>query len=162
MPVPSPVTRLLKAFDRDLTLAGITRKPSTNDPTKPPLWIEPQFAVAPGDKAGVEDDQATVLSAFYNGGPAGARWERQATIDLFLRCKGSQPMLRAQDLDEQIRDRLLGDDEFRVAFYLAPGTPEQLLIVEARIWSELSPIARDAQAYTYKTTYWFQLYRVQP
>jgi hypothetical protein len=162
MPTPGPVRRLLEAFDADLELAGITRRPSTNDPTRPPLWMEPQGIPGPGDKDGFEDDPGTVLSAFYSGGIAGARWERQCTIDLFYRLKGSKAMLRAPDLDERIRDRLLGDDEYRVAFALAPGTPQELLVMEARIWSEFAPLERSEQAYTYKTSYWFQLYRVQP
>lgn len=163
MPVPSPPTKLLQAVAADLSLAGITRTPATADPGRPPLWVEPDAgAPAPGDKDGVENDVATVLTLYYSGGLVGQRWERQATVDLFIRVKGTRPMVRAQDLDERIRDRLLGDDEFRVDFLLAPTTAAELRIIEARLWSELTPIDRNPEAYTYKTSYWFQLYRIQP
>lgn len=166
MPVPGPVHRLLRALDTHLSNAGVTRAPSVLDAARPPMWVEPgdlQGGVpAPGDGTGNERDPATVIGLYYSGGVAGQRWERQATVDFWIRCKGNRPMLRAVDYDERIRDALLGDDELRVNFLLAGGTADELRVIEARVWRELSPLERSAQAYTYIVSYWFQLYRSQP
>jgi hypothetical protein len=163
MPTPSANSLLLSALDTHLRTAGIVRKPSDNAPGVPPLWVEPADGVpAPGDRTAPEADPNTTLGLFYSGGVVGARWERQSIIDVWIRCRGNKPMVRAQDIDDAIRDSLLGDDELRVNFLLAAGTPDELRVIEARVWRELSPLARGAEAYTYLVAYWFQVYRRQP
>lgn len=159
----SPGSLLLKALDRHLTDAGVVRRPNDAiNPARPPLWVEPIGVPAPGDRIAPERDVATTVGLFHSGGVVGGRWERQFTIDQWIRVKGNQAMLRAQDLDTAIRDAILGTDEFRTNFLLAPGTADELRVVEARIRTEMYPIERSEQAYSYITGWWFQLYRVPP
>lgn len=160
----SPPRKLLLALQRDLSDAGLTRKPAVAG-TVPPLWVEPaDGAPEPGTKSGVEDDPNTVLSMFYSGGVVGQGWERQVTVDVWMRAKANTPMLRAMDVDEDIRDRILPAGELvdgeRMNFKLAPGAPEELLVISARQWRELQRLGSSSgQGYTFVSSYWFQLYR---
>lgn len=163
-PLPSPVRALLLALDRHLQDAGVVRSPGDAlNQSRPPLWVEPREGVpAPGDKIAPERDAGTVLGMFYSGGVPSARWEIVPNIDVWIRVKGNQAMLRAPDLDAAIRDALLGDLEFRENFLLAPGTDKELRVISATLRAEFTPMERSEQAYSYITGYTFEVYRVPP
>lgn len=167
MPVPSPPRKLLIALQRELADADITRIPGVAG-AEPPLWVEPaDGAPEPGTKSGVEGDPNTALALFHSGGVVGQGWERQITVDFWIRTKGNAPMLRAMDLDERIRDQLLPHpvlvDGQRMNFKLAAGTADELLVIACAQWRELQRLGSSAgQGYTDVVSYWFQLYRMVP
>lgn len=159
--MPSAKTMLLQAFQADLTAAGLARRPGVAG-SAPPLWMEPSDgAPAPGEKAGVENDAGTVLTVFAPDEVlGGGNWQQQHEIDVWVRTKGNGAVTRAYDVEQAIRDRIIGADEFRIDFDLAPGTPQAMRIIEARVYAGLRRLGSDPeQGYTHLVSYALTVYR---
>lgn len=81
------------------------------DAALPPVWAMPEGgAVAPGDKAGAQDNRDVVLSIFDGGGFAPptphSSFLRRDTVDFRIRAR-RYPM--AGELEAQLRGLLVGD-----------------------------------------------------
>jgi hypothetical protein len=160
--MPSPNSNLLGAITSELAQANIAREPNIAGPA-PPIWREPpEGAPGPGDMTGVTNDPLTVLSLFYSGGvvpPPGSHWERQTTVDLWIRTKGAGPARRAMDLEHAIRKQMLPlNESYRTDYFLGHGA-EQMHVVECRLWRDIQRLGSSReQGYTFIVSYWFQLY----
>jgi hypothetical protein len=107
----TPLTDIVGAFRIDLVAAGLVRRPSEAAPDAPPLHIEPaDGAPAPGEREGVEDDDALVLSVFVSE-LAETNFDgalrRRAILELRYRPFDQAALMDAQALDAAIRARLL-------------------------------------------------------
>jgi hypothetical protein len=146
--IPTVVTAL-----RDhLVAAGIGRDPETPG-SLPPIIRDPQTGVpAPGE--GLAAGASAVIGLYRTGGIPPRRFEgerRTPVVQVTLRVRKA-PM--AEVIGEQIEAAVLDRRDWLMG---SPGS--QLRVIESQQVSPLSLIAADAQAFDYRMTFSFELYR---
>jgi hypothetical protein len=146
--IPTVVTAL-----RDhLVAAGIGRDSDTPGPL-PPIIRDPKLGVpAPGE--GLAAGADAVICLYRTGGIPPRRFERERrtpVVQVTLRVRKA-PM--AETIGEQIEAAILDRRNWLMG---APGS--QLRVIESQQVSPLSLITADSQAFDYRMTFSFELYR---
>lgn len=142
---------LLKHLRDYLIANGVGRDPRVAG-AEPPIWLNPRDgAPAPGEKNGVENDAAAMISLFNTGGVVAPPYEqsvwRYETVDIWLRTITAP---RANDLDWEIEPLLV--DKWNIDI----GT---LAVIEVKKWRALQTLGFDeASGWTGNVSYIFQLY----
>lgn len=139
------IAATLTAFREHLIAADLVRRPSEATPDAPPCHIEPQDgAPAPGEREGVEDDQALTVSLFgtelgETNFDAGLR--RRVLIELRYRPADNAALRTAEGLDTAIRGELIQPaTSYGYGFEL--GTAAVLLCHQATLFAGLSTLSR--------------------
>lgn len=137
---------ILTAFREDLIALDLVRRPSDAG-ARPPMHVEPkEGAPGPGEREGIEDDPAVVLSIF-NGGELGegtgyeAALRRRAVVDVRYRAADNAAVRRVFALDAAIRASLVTPARnYGYGFML--GTAAPVFVHQAAIWGGLGPLGR--------------------
>jgi hypothetical protein len=100
-----------------LAAEGVVRDPDTQDPSLPPMWVEPRTGVpAPGKGNHVTRVGKTlVLGAFFSGGIPPAPLEgfrRMDTVDIWIRALNAPD---AHTIEQAIRDKLIDKQDWDMA-----------------------------------------------
>lgn len=130
----------------------IVRRPDVAG-SLPPLWREPRDgAPAPGERDGIANNDAAVVSIFNTGGigrQAFNPW-RYRTVDFWLRVKSAPDY---EELSDAISDAFLGDQGAKFGWTMAG-----LQVIESSEWRPWGRLGADAQGWTYVGSFAFQVY----
>lgn len=137
-------------------------------PWLPPVWRHPDGgAIGPGDAADQQRpdaarDDGLVVSLMRSPGMApgiGEEERRVDGVDIVLRGVRVQTI---DDLEREIRYRLIGDPEGLVAPPPDPGGRTDwvmagLYVIQSRQWSPFQPVDAEAGVFTFRVSYLFEL-----
>lgn len=130
-------------------------------PWLPPAWRHPENGpVGPGDKKdeGAPDNQhddGMVVSLMHAPGippDAGGEERRHLGVDIVFR---SRDVVSIDNLDGEIRGRLLGDDPGGRADWVMGG----LYVIQSKVWSELQPRDSEDEVFTFAAGWIFEVRR---
>lgn len=140
---------ILTAFREELIAAGLVRRPSEAGAGYP-CHIEPRDgAPAPGEREGVEDDAALVLSLFAGGELSEAGYDvahrRRLVVDIRFRSATNAALRAAMALDAAIRERLI-QPATHYGYGFPMGTDAPVYVHAAALWAGFGPISRGRDA----------------
>lgn len=142
---------ILSAFRNELVAQSIVRRATQTTPAgKPPMWLQPDTAPAPGDPVpqGVTSDPAITLTARIGGDivpPPGHGSLHKTTIDVIYRTAKDQAGL-AFDVDVLIRAAIAGQPA--EPFGKLDWTMGGLHVIQTKGYAGLAPLGPTSQGGT--------------